>query len=256
MKDVRGTRHTLAIGWGVDVVKVCQVHFPKKGGFYVTFPYHPDVDGVAALCIASPGKMKFELADEDSRVTSQKIKYHHPMDRRAHFSQDGKIKTEIWARQLPPLRDAGGHLFTIQVQGLPHFRQMHAHEYDSGTMHLAELQQDHPPETVRLAGRFNRLDADALQRPSVRVRSKSTGREANMLALAPPAGTPLDGFGLFIEVIVQERVGPADEPFLVSFQGGFEPGLEDADSEASFLVLNYPARQIQAFKSMDYDGGA
>jgi hypothetical protein len=248
--------HTLAIGWGVEVVKVCQVHFPRKGGFYVSFPYHPEVEGVAALCIASPGKMHFQLANEESRVTSHKVKYHHPMDGRAHFSQDGKIKTEIWARGLPPLTHSGGHVFTVQVQGLPHFQEMAIEEYDSGTMHLAELQQDHPPETIRLVGRFNRLDADGLQQPSVRVRSKSTGREADMLALAPMEGTPLDGFGIFIEVIPQERVGPEDEPFFLSFQGGFEPGMEDPAVEASFLVLNYPARDIGAFRSMDFHRGA
>ncbi|MEA2453139.1 MAG: hypothetical protein QOG04_1849 [Actinomycetota bacterium] len=252
MKQVRGKQHTIAIGWGVEVAKVCQVHFPRKGGFYVTFPYHPDAEGVAALCIAKPGKMQFQLADEESRVTSHKIKYHHPMDGRAHFSQDGKIKTEIWSRGLPSLIEEGGHLFTVQVQGLPHFHEMKVEEYDSGTMHMAELQQDEPPETVRLVGRFNRLDADALSWPRVRVRSKSTGREADMLALAPPAGTPLDGFGIFVEVIPQERVGPEDEPFFLSFQGGFEPGMADPTVEASFLVLNYPARQIDQFRSMDF----
>lgn len=252
MKNARGAKHTLAIGWGFEVAKICQIHFPKKGGFFVTFPYHPNVYGIAALCIASPGKTQFPLAQEESRVTSHKVKYHHPMDGQAHFSQDGKIKNEIWSRGLPPLIDDGGHIFTAHLEGLPHFAEMKVEEYDSGTMHLAELQQDEPPNSVRLVGRFNRLDADSLSTPAVCTRSKATGREADMLALAPPAETPLDGFGVFVEVIPQDRVGPEDEEFLLSFQGGLEPGLENPSVEASFLHLNYPARDISEFRSMDY----
>ncbi len=252
MKSVRGRKHTLAIGWGIEIAKVCQVYFPKKGGFYVSFPYHPDVSGIAALCTATPGKTRFPLPEEEARVTSHKVKYHHPMDGRAHFSQDGKIKTEIWGRDLPPLTEQGGHIFTVQIQGLPHFAQMKVEEYESGTMHLFEIQQDEPPETVRLVGRFNRLDADALSSPVVRTRSKTTGREATMLALAPPKGTPLDGFGVFVECILQERVAEEEEHFLLSFQGGFGPGMADPSVESSFLVLNYPARDVDDVPTMDY----
>lgn len=73
-----------------------------------------------------------------------------------------------------------------------------------------------------------------------------------MLALAPQKGTPLDGFGIFVECILQERLDVQEEQFVLSFQGGFGPGMADPTVESSFLVLNYPARDVEQVATMDY----
>lgn len=255
-KRARGKKHVLAVGWGIEISKVCQVHFSRKGGFFVTFPYHPDTPGIAALCRAEPGKTQFPLPEEFSRVTSHKVKYHHPMDGRAHFSGTGKVRSEIWADQASPLvdRERHSHVFTVHLQGVEHFTQVRGLEYDHPQFHLLEFQQDDPPAGLRLVGNVNRtdqVDVDALQRPVVRTRFRG-GQEAEALVLAPDVGTPLDGFALFVHCIPEDPIlSDGSEDFFLSFQGGFGPGLDDPTIDSSFLVLNYPARDVDHVPSMD-----
>lgn len=75
MANARGSRHTIPIGWGVRIAKVCQIHFTNKGTLHVAFPYQPDEPGIAAPVKVKPGKTRYPLLEEFARVTSHRIKW-------------------------------------------------------------------------------------------------------------------------------------------------------------------------------------
>ena len=107
--------------------KIFQILFRKDGSLFVNFPYFSKTQGVLAEVTVNgaPGSScEVNLADT-GRVASHLVKYSHHPDGRAHFSQDGKIKTEI-KRQSVPLRDQQGHIFTLLFQGLRAFTSVNA----------------------------------------------------------------------------------------------------------------------------------
>lgn len=77
--------------------KIIQVLFSKDGSLYVTFPYFKHAEGLLAVVTVTrpPGTTsEINLADT-GKVASHLVKYSHHPDGRAHFSQDGKVRTEI-----------------------------------------------------------------------------------------------------------------------------------------------------------------
>lgn len=252
MANARGRKHTICIGWGIEIVKVCQVHFPRNGSILVTFPYQPDSPGVAARVEILPEKMTYHLPDEFSRVTSHKIKYSHPIDGRAHFSGDGKIRALVWAEGAAALHGTVGHFFTLHIHGLRHFTTVNGGELRNPAIHLMEFQTSIEP-SLRLVGRFGTTDKFDVNQPGksvVRGRLPN-GVEADLLVLAPEAGSPLDGHAVFVQCIEEDAIN-SSRPFFVSLQAGFGPGIDDPQAESSMLVLNYPATDLDSFQSMDW----
>jgi len=252
--NARGKRHTISVGWGIQVAKVCQIHFTNKGTLFVTFPYHEDASGVAARVKVVPGKTQYPLIDEVARTTSHKIKYSHPLDGAAHFSGDGKIFTEIWAEAAPALRGEVGHIFTLHLRGPDRFAEVSGNrELDDPSFHIFEFQSNEAP-TCRLVGRFmpipSQVNIDEPGKSVVPARF-SDGTLVDLMVLAPPAGNPLDGHAVFLQCIPEDPL-TRETDFHLSFQGGFGYGLADPSVESSMLVLNYPATDIDGFESMDY----
>jgi hypothetical protein len=93
----------------------------------VDFPYSPFESGIALRAQwspADPDQRTFQWLDPSTSMkTSQRPKYNHHRDGRAHFSQDGKVRTTI-ARQACPLREINGHAFTVHVQGIERFPEL------------------------------------------------------------------------------------------------------------------------------------
>ena len=100
--------------------KILQIMFSKRdGSIYINFPYYSDTRGLISL-VTYPGDISTThlRLEPGGRVTSHLVKYSHHQDGRAHFSQDGKIKTEV-KKMSVPLTEINGHFFTVQIQGLP-----------------------------------------------------------------------------------------------------------------------------------------
>src|SRR5437870_13464251 len=91
----RKERHLVSVGWFGGMVKVCQIMF-HSDALFVLFPYHPDVDGLVGRCEVGPGSdtTTINLA-EGGRITSHKVKYSHWASGDVHFSQTGRVRTEI-----------------------------------------------------------------------------------------------------------------------------------------------------------------
>ena len=96
----------------------------RDGGFFVAFPYLKQGGGQVCLGTLAPDRTypgSYDLRD-GGKVTAHLVKYSHHADGEVHFSQDGKVFTNIRKHGVP-LRSATGHMFTIQAQGIEAFEE-------------------------------------------------------------------------------------------------------------------------------------
>jgi hypothetical protein len=117
-------RITYCVGRVEDKRKLFQTMFLRDGTLTVHFPYLRDTSGMLAVGEMPAGHAhlpKLRVGGEEGRCTSHQVKYSHHIDGRAHFSQDGRVYTTV-KRQAVPLRNANGHVFTIKMQNLEHFK--------------------------------------------------------------------------------------------------------------------------------------
>ena len=104
----------------------------KDGSLYVAFPYYKESTGLLTLATLSANKeypTHIPLLN-GGKVTGHKVKYSHHSDGSVHFSQDGKIYTQIKNNSVP-LEGADGHIFTVQLQGINDFTSLKKSEQKS-----------------------------------------------------------------------------------------------------------------------------
>jgi hypothetical protein len=111
---------------GVDcqgvVRKLFQIVPARDGSVYVAFPYLPfDVGRVGFLTMRSGSAET--IFGEDAPVTAEKVKYSHHPNGAAHFSQSGRVRTEIRKSSVPFGR-LSGHIFTVTFQGIDRYPSM------------------------------------------------------------------------------------------------------------------------------------
>lgn len=102
--------------------KVLQIMFGKDGSLYVNFPYFKHKEGLTSL-VTVPANITYPTDVElnpGGKATTHLVKYSHHPDGRAHFSQDGRVRSTV-RMQSVPLTQAVEHLFTIKLQGLHEF---------------------------------------------------------------------------------------------------------------------------------------
>jgi hypothetical protein len=117
---LKGELFVIAVGTPARRFKLFQIKFKPDGTVLVPFPYYKD-----------PSAQLIEGRLEANRdystgltvcgpVATHRVKYTHHIDGEAHFSQDGKILTRV-RKHANSLPHYGGHLFTVQLQGLTDF---------------------------------------------------------------------------------------------------------------------------------------
>lgn len=233
--------------------KVFQVLFRKRdGSVFVAFPYYVDTPGILSLATLRAGipyPASFSLRD-GGKVTGHKVKFSHHPDGRVHFSQDGKIRTQI-VKSSTSLTEADGHLFTIQLQGLGDFAAARGDE----------LQPVLGPKKTILNFRFEPTEPEAIKfvghwySESALVRRISQFGSKPWFASEKPDGTIV--MGALIEnsflgtehrnclLLTCEPIPKLDKDRFstVTFIGGFDPRTIALNHEmdTSFLALAYPA---------------
>src|SRR5262249_32456027 len=118
----RSERIVLTVQRGQSPTKGVQSMFGRGGSLFVNFPYFRPRTGILAAA-TSPGngqrtsEVNFQVGE---KIASHLVKYAHHPDGRAHFSQDGKVRTAI-KRQSIALERQQGHIFSALFQGLDAF---------------------------------------------------------------------------------------------------------------------------------------
>lgn len=245
----RSKRYVICVNVGGVRSKVMQVMFSRRdGSLLVSFPYYAHTEGLVSVAGLMPGASELDLAAE-GKVTSHRVKYAHHPDGRAHFSQDGKVLTQV-KKQSVPLDAINGHCFTVQLQGLEPFVALDAAEYDAPSRKQRTVLTfdfaDEDPEAVKIAGRLyneqeltRRVPTGTLRAVMATEDSSRTVRPAFLLCA--PTGQAGDDRILMLTCDGTPSLNPNENTALM-FIGGFDaPRTVFDHSRATYvLALQYP----------------
>ncbi|MFA6183205.1 hypothetical protein [Acidithiobacillus sp.] len=229
--------------------RIAKVKFHNDGSIFVFFPGFKYTEGI--LCVAKlvaglTNPSRIDLT-KGGKVASHLVKYAHHADGEAHFSQDGKVKTDI-RRKAVPLAEQSGHLFTIQMQEFTSFPALQKPKEKQLTFNI--------PDDVfalrlivwrfRLSDMSIKGDIPAGAIPAIRT---SNGVDHAGLMVLPPEGSPFDDVALFLTV---QPMPPISEDLAVHliFLGGFDSisvALNHA-KDTEFLAFAYPCADFAALK--------
>lgn len=242
--------------------KIMQIVFAKDGSFFVTFPYFKHTEGLLAEVTVEgpPGAQTVMNLAEKGKVASHLVKYSHHTDGEAHFSQDGKVKTEI-RRQSVPLTEQQGHIFTVIFQGLRAFESVSAAKETAMSAKRTTLTlaiKDRFPKAVRIVGRWYWIEDLPIEPrpPVIGPQLQAVDPDGNEYK-AIIIGSPHDKkHVLVLTCIPQHSVSPVHD--LMMFMGGFDPSSRITNSKrpTSYLSFLYPADDYEELKqrlgSIDY----
>jgi hypothetical protein len=122
IQPTRFTEFNIVAVSGGQLHRIAKVMFQNRDGSILPmFPSFAHNEGLVGELSMKAGARaaSYGLANH-GKVTGHLVKYSHHPDGRAHFSQDGRVRTEI-KRQSVPLDRQHSHMFTIQVEGLKSF---------------------------------------------------------------------------------------------------------------------------------------
>ena len=210
---------------------------------------HP-VDVEAASGIADAIGSEAFVASIDTKggkVASHLVKYAHHADGEAHFSQDGKVKTDI-RRKAVPLAEQSGHLFTIQTQDFASFPALQNAKERQLTFNI-------PDDVFALrltVWRFRLSDMSIngdIPAGAIPVIRTSDGVDRAGLMVLPPEGARFDDVALFLTVRPMPPISEDLAAHLI-FLGGFDSmsvALNHA-KDTELLAFAYPCADFAALK--------
>ena len=245
--------------------KLFQIMFSKKdGSLHVNFPYYKHRHGLATLAkvVGEPDSLNL---GEGGKATSHRVKYSHHVDGRAHFSQDGKVRSSLKKMALP-LKNMNGHIFTVQLQGLADFANWNRRvKTGPNVPTYVQLQEEKEmPPALKFVGWWYWRGDFVSPGPTVTVGPvincrKGDGTTVPGLLLAPPPNNPNRETILVLTYEPRSRITKAQSSIL-SFLGGFDaPNIvDDLSKETSFLSLIYPVPEdkhlslVEKLGTIDY----
>ena len=231
--------------------KLFQIIFNKKGCLFINFPYYKNSKGIVSIVkfpanIHGPTDLSLE---PDGKVTSHLVKYTHHIDGEAHFSQTGKVKTEIRKKAIP-LHEIEGHIFTIMLQGVECFdkvKQRNNRKLNYVTLSLDLKSTD--PDAIKIVGQLYSHN-ELINKFSPKTRASEIGPKADInrsgtnykgILLSSPLTNPSKDKILLLTSEPIPRIDESEDSAL-TFIGGFDPHstVEDLKISTSFLALSYP----------------
>lgn len=233
--------------------KICQISFARSdGSLFVSCPYFPHERGGILSVAKWPAKPPYTLSlHEGGKVTSHLVKFSHHPDGRVHFSQSGRIKTEI-KRQSFTLPDSIGDVFQLHVYHVCEFKPLVHSNRKRGRAYLISRAIGQLPPAVTIAAQWRRK-ADIVANisppggttgPISRVLSRRTGREFTTTFLGQPPGFPLTQHVLLVTCKTTDMLPNIKEPTMI-FIGGYDaletrPGVKKRMRTSECLVWMYP----------------
>lgn len=227
--------------------KLFQIMFLRDGSLTVSFPYFNEPKCQLAVG-TMPNAAFTPTLKLDTNVwgSSHRVKYTHHLDGRAHFSQDGRIRTVV-KRQAVPLKQAQGHVFTVSLQGLHAFKLLPEDQHRAPTKRRANAiigMSGRPTDSLKIIGQvyqretFKRsvVNANPPVGPNVTLQ-RPNGQLHNGVIVAA-VHTPdliLALHAVAIPPLNKER------PTIV-FVGGFDPSeiVNDYTQTSDFLFMASP----------------
>jgi hypothetical protein len=215
--------------------KVFQVFFGRDRSLFVTFPYFKHPTGIlASATIPGNGQTTSEVdLQVGGKIASHLVKYSHHPDGRAHFSQHGRVRTEI-KRQSIALDRQQGHIFSLIVQGL-------------GGFHRADDVKDVGSTRKRttLTFQIGSAEAEAIKFVAhwYGASDSRVEQQQNGFLVASPYDNARHV--LFLTCYLVPRLGPVPEMML--FYGGLAARevMNDTTKDAGFLAFLYPASNAE-----------
>lgn len=251
---VETAKHRIGISWLGGCKDLFQVQF-HESSIFIHFPYQPDRPGAISRRQLPPGNTHtFDVVDT-GHATTKKIKYSHPIDGRAHFSQDGQIRTTV-RNQAACLNRSAGHFFSIEFGGIKQFRNCKSRLSSNTAAVQFSFSSNAPVDPLHCAGFWFKgepgIRPTGLTNPV--LIDQKTGPPTPAIAIAPPSNSPLSGGIIAISARSAANGVEVDpDDFLLMFTGGFEENLADATAKSSFLAMQYPIKDITKLPIIDYE---
>ncbi len=253
----RSEQTVVTVQVGATRFKLFQVFFGRDGSLFVTFPYFGHRTGIlAAATIPGNGQNTSQVnLQVGGKIASHLVKYSHHPDGRAHFSQTGKVRTEI-KRQSVALNVQHGHIFSLLVQGLNAFDKADdTKDVGSSPKRTAltfQVAGSAEIGAIKFVGRWldvskiTAVGSSAIVGPTL-LTQDSAGNQRNGVLVA----SRYDDEPRHVLCITSEpvpRLGP--DPEMMCFYGGFAPRevMDDTAQDAGFLAFLYPVLDAAELK--------
>lgn len=259
---VRADRIVCVIKAGDNRYKAFQIAWGADGSLYVTFPYFPHREGILAPFTFEGNGTTQETLDfeKGGKIASHLAKYAHHLDGEAHFSQTGKILTQI-RRQSVPLDQHNGHVFTLHLQGLSCLQPAIDARDQHSTSERAIIEFPIAPAPgVKFVGRWLDISKMLLfdkPSPVVGPWTETADSDGNP-GRACIIGRNVANTKQFLALSVEPQLSLGPEKEMLLFYGGFDPRekMEDLTYKAGGIAFKYPVANAKLLAhrlgSIDY----
>lgn len=222
--------------------KLFQVQFltGEKGFQLLVQPYVKATSGLLSLVTHKEGSPTADLLP-GGKVTQHIVKYSHPIDGNAHFSQTGKIFSKIRTKSKSLTDPACGQIFTAMCYGLNAFQDFNPRPPESGQdVNLEPSDSDVEEKMIRLTAFWYHSSVVRQSKQGLfgpKLVWVVDGRPRDAFVLAP--NTKDSYLHQCMIMLSYELIDPPPEPSNFSLLGGFPANFKRGDNQ--LLVMSYPA---------------
>jgi hypothetical protein len=218
---------TITVGGYAAEYQICQIVFGKSdGSIFLSAPYFRAVSGIVAR-VGFPSTPPYTASySEHGKVTSHLVKFAHHPDGRVHFSQRGKVRTEIIGRSFL-LPTAIGNVFELHVFWPWGFEPFLFEKAKPNRLYLRGRFRGSVPNAFTVTAQWrqksdimtNVQPAGEATGPIARVRHRKTGAEGVVTFVGQPRGFPLTDHVLLVTAHPITTVSDISEPTMILMAG-------------------------------------
>lgn len=242
---------------------VCHIRFHRKdGSILVQWPYFRDRSGVATVVrLEADGSSRRTIRFiDEGKVTSHLVKYSHHPDGHVHFSQDGKVRTEIRRAADFPLDGPIGKLFELHAfRPAAGFLPLNRANMKKGRPHLLFNYSNSIPIAVKITGTWRRKveianwsrPARSRLGPRAQLHSVATGMSVSAFFVGQADSYPLQDHLLVVSCETVKAPTGIEDATLLFLCGAdadevARPG--DPAPPSEYLAAMYPVQDREGLE--------
>lgn len=267
LRFICASKATLTVNTPLAHHKLAHLVF-SHDAIFVQFPYFEDQAGVPSRVELEPkgeSDQQHLKLDEHGKVTSHLVKLSHHIDGIAHFSQDGKVRTEI-RRQSFRLDNSIGPVFQLFAFWLSGFAQFDPKTAKQDRAYIQFQSLGSHVFGVNLQGEWRRkhaleanIEGTGPAGPETSVVHRNTSVKTQVVFLSPPASHPLGTHVLMLACSKADPPAGITKP-LVMLLGGWDhgevkegdPPLQQTGCLACLYPVSSPAELAERIGSIDF----